>query len=225
MSQRILLLGSKGFIGTILSKYLNSQGHVVEEFDLLTGHDFRNFEVLEAIITNSKASVLVNAFGLNYAPVKKRSRENTFELLSEFEKDFSLNVVSTFASCQFFISSRSKGSIINFSSIYGLVSPNPQIYDGWEKPIYYGVSKAAIIHITKHLAVHHAPHFRINAIAPGGIQNKEPSNFINKYSSLAPMGRMGRGEELVPIIDMLIDERNEYMTGSVVVVDGGWTAL
>lgn len=225
MNQAILLLGSEGLIGKAIHHHLSQEGHAVESFDLVNGHDFSQVEVLSDIVCNSRARVLINAFGIDYPPYKSEQPLNIHQAIDSFEKDFRLNVVTTYTSCRLFIDTRNTGSVINFSSIYGLVSPNPRLYGGWEKPIHYGVSKAAIIQLTRHLAVHHAPRFRLNTIAPGGVENAQSNDFAKAYGSLVPLGRMGVKEELLPAIDFLIDDRNQYMTGSVLVVDGGWTSI
>jgi len=225
MQRKILILGSEGLIGSKISRYFMEEDFFVESFDLLTGHDFTKLEVLESILKNSDADVLINVFGIDYSPDETSLKLGLRQSMDNFEKDFALNVITTYASCRLFIESRQSGSIINFSSIYGLVSPNPRLYDGGEKPIYYGVSKAAIIQMSKHLAVHHAPRFRINVVAPGGILDKQAFDFVEKYNSSVPMQRMGSTEDLIPAIHMLAKAENNYMTGSVIVVDGGWTSL
>ncbi|MCH2182121.1 MAG: SDR family oxidoreductase [Mariniblastus sp.] len=116
--------------------------------------------------------------------------------------------------------------VIFISSQYGVVSPNPGLYeDGLlSSPIQYGVSKAAQIQLSKELSVRLAPHGTlVNAIALGGVQGRVDKEFETRYSNMLPLGRMLQEQELLPAIDFLLDPRNTATTGSVLTVDGGWT--
>ncbi len=119
------------------------------------------------------------------------------------------------------------GSIINFSSIYGVVGPNFSIYDGTEMtcPPAYPLIKGGIITMTKYFATYFAKYnVRINCICPGGIFNKQNKKFIKKYSQLVPLGRMGNAEEVAGAALFLASDSSSYITGHCLMVDGGWTA-
>jgi len=124
------------------------------------------------------------------------------------------------------------GSIIQTSSIYGLVGPDESIYEGSEylggainTPVVYSTSKAAVIGLTKSLAVYWAKNnIRVNCIVPGGIESGQNETFISKYSKKVPMGRMGSPNEIVPAILYLASNASSYVTGQILVVDGGFTA-
>ncbi|MBM3911046.1 MAG: SDR family oxidoreductase, partial [Thaumarchaeota archaeon] len=77
--------------------------------------------------------------------------------------------------------------------------------------------------LTKFLATHLAPKIRVNCVAPGGAQSSQDQNFIDKYSALTPMQRMMKKNELNGIIDLLCSQDSSYITGTTIVVDGGWT--
>lgn len=120
------------------------------------------------------------------------------------------------------------GTIVNFSSTYGINSPNFKIYgnSGINNPIAYATTKAAIINFTKYLATHYAnKNIRVNTISPGGIENiNQTKNFKKRYSDLTPMGRLARSNEFNDVVLLLISDASSYITGSNIVVDGGWTA-
>ena len=78
--------------------------------------------------------------------------------------------------------------------------------------------------MTKFLATHLAPNIRVNCVAPGGAEFDQDDEFIKKYSTLTPMKRMMKTDELDGIIEYLCTEKSSYVTGSVFVIDGGWTA-
>ncbi|MNB89828.1 3-oxoacyl-[acyl-carrier-protein] reductase FabG [compost metagenome] len=122
------------------------------------------------------------------------------------------------------------GNIINIASMYGVVSPNPEIYgsSGQNNPANYGVGKAAIIQFTKYLACHYGTRgIRANAISPGPFPNpkvQENEEFINNLSQKTALGRIGHPDELKGIIVMLASDASSYITGQNICVDGGWTA-
>lgn len=122
--------------------------------------------------------------------------------------------------------------IVNVTSIYGLVAPNLRLYqDGAAtlgspgvKPMVYPVTKAALDMATRYLGVYLAQRgFNVNAVAPGGIENGQPTAFQEGYGQLAPVGRMGRAEEMLGAFRFLLGEGSDYMCGHTLVVDGGWT--
>ena len=120
-----------------------------------------------------------------------------------------------------------KGSIINFSSIYGVVGPDFSIYDktNLTMPAAYSAIKGGIITFTKYLASYYAKHgIRVNAICPGGIYNNQPKDFVKKYIEKTPMGRMGKSEDITGSVIFLASDAASYITGHVLMVDGGWTA-
>lgn len=119
-----------------------------------------------------------------------------------------------------------RGSIINISSIYGVVAPDQRIYQGagFSTPAVYSVSKAGVLGLTRYLAAYWADQgIRVNAITPGGVFREQPEDFLSLYSARAPLGRMAREEELAGAVVYLASGAASYVTGHNLVVDGGWT--
>jgi NAD(P)-dependent dehydrogenase (short-subunit alcohol dehydrogenase family) len=119
------------------------------------------------------------------------------------------------------------GSIVNLSSIYGIVGPTWSIYEGTEMtmPVAYSAIKAGILGLTRYLATAYGPSgIRVNAVSPGGIQAGQPASFVQRYSADTPLGRMARADEVVGAIVYLVSDASSYVTGHNLVVDGGWTA-
>lgn len=117
-------------------------------------------------------------------------------------------------------------NIINISSMYGVVAPNPLLYDNFQddSPINYGVCKSAMIHLTKELAVRLANReIQVNTISYGGVEGRVDEYFKNRYSKLCPQGRMLKDEEVIGAIQFLSSEASKGMTGHNLIVDGGWT--
>ena len=93
-------------------------------------------------------------------------------------------------------------------------------------PEIYGATKAAIINLTKYFAAYMAPYnVRVNCISPGGIYNKQNSEFIDKYSKKVPLNKMANVNELGSTLEYLISNESTYTTGQNIFVDGGLTIL
>lgn len=125
-----------------------------------------------------------------------------------------------------------KGRIIQTASIYGVVGPDNRIYEGSDylggpinTPAVYSASKAAVIGFTKWLATYWAQQgIRVNCLVPGGVASGQNSEFTRRYAERAPLGRMADAEEMAPPLLFLASEASSYVTGHVLMVDGGWTA-
>lgn len=127
---------------------------------------------------------------------------------------------------------RGRGSIIQTASIYGIMGPDPRIYEGSQylgqqirNPAVYSASKAGVIGLTRHLATVWAPHgIRVNALTPGGVSSGQNTVFSEKYSARVPLGRMARADEMVGALIFLASDASSYVTGQNIVVDGGLSA-
>jgi NAD(P)-dependent dehydrogenase (short-subunit alcohol dehydrogenase family) len=124
------------------------------------------------------------------------------------------------------------GSIVQTTSIYGMVGSDRRIYEGSSymgreinNPASYSTSKAGLLGLTKYLATYWADKgVRVNALVPGGVESGQNDIFKQKYSSRVPMGRMARAGELVGAVIFLASDASSYITGQSIVVDGGLTA-
>lgn len=125
---------------------------------------------------------------------------------------------------------KGKGSVVLFSSMYGMVSPHPEIYKSPMNinPIEYGAGKAGIIQMTKYFAVYYAKKgIRFNCISPGPFPNpsvqKEYPDFVERLEQKVPMGRIGRAKEVAGAVIFLLSDLASFITGHNLVIDGGWT--
>jgi len=122
------------------------------------------------------------------------------------------------------------GSIVNISSIYGSVSPDPSIYQitGYDSPPHYGAGKAAIQQFTRYAACHLAQKgIRVNSVSPGAFPKPEiqkNEEFINNLKKKIPLNRIGQPNEVKGVIVFLASQASSYVTGENIHVDGGWTA-
>lgn len=122
-------------------------------------------------------------------------------------------------------------SIVNISSMYGIVSPDLGIYSAitLPNPPFYGAAKAGLLQLTRYLACELGPRkIRVNAISPGPFPEpavgKADPKFVKRLGSRNPLGRIGQPEELVGPILFLLSDAASFITGANLSVDGGWTA-
>lgn len=193
-----------------------------------------------AVNVYGRLDVLVNSAALDpkFDPeaVARGLPAGSFEdyPLDQWRQALDVNLTGMFLCCQAavkpMIEQDKKGSIINICSTYGLVAPDQRLYqrNGVQtayKPVYYSVTKAGVMGMTRYLAAYYAgTAIRCNALTPGGVYNQHDEQFVRSYSSRAVMGRMANIDEMNGALLFLASEASSYMTGANLVVDGGWTA-
>ncbi|OGZ18358.1 MAG: dehydrogenase [Candidatus Nealsonbacteria bacterium RBG_13_37_56] len=223
---KIIITGSQGLIGSEVTRYFKENDkYGVLELDITLGHDLTNEEFVKSWFKENRADYLINLFALNDHIDPEIQEPTMFNIdLDSFRKFLEVNVTALFSVCREFAKNEEAKGIVNFSSIYGLVSPSPYFYKGGEKHIGYSASKGAVIQLSRHLAIHLAPRIRVNCLAPGGVRYKQGEQFIEKYSQQTPMKRMMNKNELNKFLEYLCSDDSSYMTGSIISIDGGWTA-
>jgi NAD(P)-dependent dehydrogenase (short-subunit alcohol dehydrogenase family) len=148
-----------------------------------------------------------------------------------WDRSMEVNARGLFLTCRTFGKCMAKaggGSIINVASIYGLVAPDPSLYEGTDMNTEpdYPYTKGGMIMFSKYLASYLAKDsIRVNCIAPGGMFNSQPKSFIDRYIKRVPMKRMASPDDLKGIALFLASDASQYITGAVIPVDGGLTSL
>lgn len=176
---------------------------------------------------DKKIDVLINC-----AYPRTKDWGNKFEDVNfeSWRKNVDLHMNSYFLCCKKIseiMQKQKSGCIINFGSIYGVVGPNFSIYEGTDitMPVAYSAIKAGVINLTRYLATYLGKYgIRVNAVCPGGIFDNQNPNFVEKYSKNTPLGRMAYPEEIVGPVMFLASDAASYITGHILMVDGGWTA-
>jgi NAD(P)-dependent dehydrogenase (short-subunit alcohol dehydrogenase family) len=153
---------------------------------------------------------------------------------AEFQATLDRSLPNTFAFCRALAENmkpRGRGSIVLFSSMYGVVAPDPRIYRAplAPNPIGYGAAKAALLQMARYFAVHYGPAgIRFNCVTPGPFSNpalqQSMPEFMQALSDKTALRRIGQNHEIVGPTLFLLSEAASYVTGHSLVVDGGWTA-
>jgi NAD(P)-dependent dehydrogenase (short-subunit alcohol dehydrogenase family) len=122
-----------------------------------------------------------------------------------------------------------RGSIVNIGSVAGLV--------GIKQRFAYCTTKGAVVAMTRQLAVEYSRELRVNCICPGTVHTPFVEGYLEKYhahekdkiraelNARQPMGRMGKPEEIAAMVRYICSDEAEFMTGSLLTIDGGWTAM
>lgn len=180
---------------------------------------------------------LVNNAGIDAPPDAPAEENGPFETYPEssWDRVMSVNAKGPLLCAQVFggaMARASGGSIVNIGSIYGIVSPDQRFYEHrrragaqFFKPIAYSASKAALVGMTKYLSTYFAPgRVRVNALTFGGVFAGQDAAFVDAYTARVPLGRMAREEDTVGPLLFLLSDAAAYVTGTNLVVDGGFTA-
>ena len=189
----------------------------------------------ECLETFGVPTILVNNAGIDRPPDKSTEGYLLADIpLEENLEIFEVNAAGLFLVTQVFgaeMVKAGRGSIINIGSLYASVSPDSRFYDHLQsdapfiKPPAYGASKAAVVNLTKFLATHWAPHgVRVNTLSPGGVLGAQDEGFKRKFCERVPLGRMATADDLRGPLLFLASQASCYVTGTELVVDGGFTA-
>jgi NAD(P)-dependent dehydrogenase (short-subunit alcohol dehydrogenase family) len=256
--QVALVTGGAGILGARFCAGLAARGAQVAVVDLFPdaaaavaadiGDAARGFacDVADAASVRACVDAVAARFGridvlLNNAATKTANHRAFFANFEDYAIDtwrevMAVNIDGMFLMAQaagkVMVAGGRGGSVIQTSSIYGLVGPDARIYEGSDylggpinTPAVYSASKAAVVGLTKWLATHWAKHdIRVNALVPGGVGSGQNSAFGDLYASRVPMGRMATPDEIVDPMLFLASPAARYVTGQVLAADGGWTA-
>ncbi|MBI2640539.1 MAG: SDR family oxidoreductase, partial [Candidatus Sungbacteria bacterium] len=205
----------------------------------ITKKDEVKREFQEVVAKFGTPTILINNAGIDAPPNAPASNTGPFEDYPEeiWDAVIDSHLKGAFLMSQEFIrqvrAAGKKGSIINISSTYGVVSPDQSLYEfrrrsgeTFYKPVAYSVAKSGMLNFTRWLAEYGAPYgIRANTLAPGGGFNNQPEEFVREYNRRTILGRMAREDEYnAAILFLASNNASSYMTGATLVVDGGWTA-
>ena len=257
--KNVILFGGLGILGTEISKALlaynanliscdlkkvsDNRRHLKIDyysFDIGDEDSLLNFRD-EIIKKYKRIDVIINCVTAKYddfyLPFDQVSTEG-------WEVGLKGNLTVPFMTCKAFIThfvKNNSGSIINISSVYGLVGNDQSMYKGSNlheiyvdkspdiNQIYshgvYNAAKGGLNNFTRYLAAYYGKNnIRVNTVSPGGVSYpSENETFVKKYSAKTPLGRKAREDEMNGAVIFLASEASSYVTGHNLVVDGGFT--
>jgi NAD(P)-dependent dehydrogenase (short-subunit alcohol dehydrogenase family) len=245
LSGRVAVVtGGLGRLGSVYVRGLRERGMQVAVFDVAADEpvDVTDRGSIEAATERvvrewGVPHLLVNNAGIDAPPDAPAEEVGPFETYPEssFDRVMDVNVKGTLLCCQVIgaaMAREGRGSIVNVSSIYGLLSPQQDVYEfrrrageSFTKPVAYSVSKSAILNLTRYLATYWARSgVRVNTLTLAGVLDDQPAEFLEAYTPRVPLGRMADAGEALGAVVFLASEASSYMTGANLVVDGGWSA-
>jgi len=243
------VLGGNGLIGRSVIKKLENQGCKIINLDLKKDKNYKHtFLKFDCTNINSIESYLnvVRKYGhpdifisCAYPKTKDWDRNNFKNIKIKSLKD---NIYNQLTLPSYLIRNvaeinkkkKKRCSIVLVSSIYGIVGQDTSIYAGTKtkENLPYSIIKGATISLTKQMCAHYSKSgIRINCVSPGGIidktkiRSKVYHKLLRNYSKRCPIGRMAKPEEIADPIVFLASDSATYITGTNLIVDGGWTSI
>ncbi|WP_108063727.1 oxidoreductase [Poseidonibacter lekithochrous] len=208
-----------------LSQELNTNNIDFIKLDITSKYSLSNcIEYLDK--KYKRIDALVN----NAYPRNKNYGKHFFDVeYEDFQENLGLNIGGYFVTSQQFAKYFEKqgyGNIINISSIYGVVAPKFEIYEGTSMttPVEYAVIKSGLIHLTKYMTKYFkGMNIKVNTLSPGGIFDNQPELFLEKYNGNCLNKGMLNKNDLVGTLVYLLSDMSQYVNGQNIVVDDGFT--
>jgi NAD(P)-dependent dehydrogenase (short-subunit alcohol dehydrogenase family) len=237
----IVVTGGAGLLGKQMVSTLTEHGARVVAADIYFKAKSDDNFIMDITDENSVkdgVKAIVKKYGridgwVNNAYPRTNDWGNKFEDISpeSWRKNVDMHLNGYFICCQIVLEQMKKqgfGSLINMSSIYGLVGPDFTVYEGTEMtmPAAYSAIKGGLNNFTRYLASYYGTYqVRVNTVSPGGIFDNQPESFVSNYNKKVPMKRMGAPKDIVSAVYFLLTDDSSYVTGHNLVVDGGWSAI
>jgi NAD(P)-dependent dehydrogenase (short-subunit alcohol dehydrogenase family) len=249
---KILITGCNGNLSlTLIEYFLSKQDYIIIGCDLHDKFDPKNkinkknityiksdlqslssIKDMFVILKNNNLlpDLIINNAAVDSVPLEN-IKNNGLDL-KDFDSFFRINVRGPIYLFKLiskeWIKMKMTGSVINLSTIYSKLSPDPNLYSkDFIKNILYGSSKSALNNAFKQISVIYArKNIRVNTLILAGVESTQQSKeFKDKYQNRIPLGRFLKIKEIYSAFDFLLDDRNSYMTGSEIIIDGGYTLI
>ncbi|MBI2860207.1 MAG: SDR family oxidoreductase [Chloroflexi bacterium] len=204
-----------------------------QQVEAMTARVMETFGKIDILVNNAALTAKGGSTGLSgyLSPFEEYP-------LDAWERSLKVNLTSMFLCSRAAgreMARRNRGVLVNISSIYGVVGPDPRLYEGTTNPyaasgklsapVSYAAAKGAVLSLTRYLATYWADrNIRVNALTPGGVYEQHDDTFVKNYAYRTPLGRMADKGDYRGAMLFLVSDASSYMTGANLVVDGGWTA-
>lgn len=250
--KKIVILGGAGKLGVNFAKTLKNAGAKVILGDIKkTNNNFSKFYYCDVSVEKSikdffkeiiKKEKKIHTLIYNvYSKPKNYYKKFEDYDIDTWKSVIDVNLTGAYISSKILVNHFKKrkieGNIIFLSSTYGLVGPDLSIYKGLSKkniyggeyllttPAAYSATKSGLLGLSKYISTSFGKHqIRSNILSPGGVFDNQEKKFVKQYSKKVPLGRMAEWKDYNGAILYLCSDASNYMTGSNLIVDGGWTA-
>lgn len=248
----VVITGGAGFLGRHFSRAVAEAGGVVVVTDvevadaervaadiardysgrvLAAELDITRTESIDALLATLTARLgRVDALVNNAYPRNKQyGRKLEDVTYADFCENVNSHLGGYFLTSQRFAKyfrERGAGNIVNLSSIYGVMAPRFEVYDGtpMTMPVEYAAIKSAVLHLTRYFAKYYRRDgIRVNALCPGGVLDGQPAAFVASYKSHAGSKGMLAPQDLCGTLVYLLSDASRHMTGQHLVVDDGFS--
>lgn len=237
----LVVTGGNGLLGKQMIATFRENGAIAISVDInfeQKGDDDFVMDITSENSVNSVVDLIIKKYNridgwVNNAYPRTNDWGNKFEniVFESWRKNVDMHLNGYFLCCQIVLNQMKMqgfGSLINMSSIYGLIGPDFSVYEGTEMtmPAAYSAIKGGLNNLTRYLASYYGKyHVRINTISPGGIFDNQSELFVKNYNKRVPLKRMGTPKDIVSAIFYLLTDESSYITGHNLVVDGGWSII
>ncbi|WP_406611047.1 oxidoreductase [Agarivorans sp. JK6] len=215
---------------------LESMSERLEKLGIDTNSELLNLRFLDITDQGSVVEAFKNFGDLHGAvnatyPRSSSYGKHFFDVsYASFNENVSLHLGSAFLFAQqcaaYFKTKKKPFSLVNISSIYGVVAPQFDVYDNTSMtmPVEYAAIKSAIQHLSKYIAAYIGDsRFRVNCVSPGGIFDNQPTDFIAAYKLKTNGNGMLNVEEVVGSVMFLLSNQSNFVTGQNLIVDDGFS--
>ena len=250
-NKTILVAGAGGLLGAILVSALLKQGAKVIAVDIYLDDMFKRLSSSGVDINDERLSFhelditkeervklfftqlnqhIDGAVNSTY-PRNKNYGKHFFDVsLESFNENLALHLGSAFIFTQqcaaYFTQGKQNFSLVNISSIYGVIAPKFEIYENtpMTMPVEYAAIKSAIQHLNKYVVAYvKDSRFRINSVSPGGIFDHQPEAFLEAYKKETNGAGMLDASEVLGSVMFLLSDESRYVTGQNIIVDDGFS--
>ena len=251
-NKNVLITGGLGFIGSFFSKLLieneynliiidkknpktHTQKKILKKSIFFKSDISSENEILKIYkylkINNIKINYLINNAAIDSIP--KFSKKNShLPNKEDWNKELDVGLTGSYLLIKYFgedMKKRKKGKIVNIGSDLSVIAPNQDIYsdfDNFLKPVTYSVIKHGLLGMTKYFASLYAKeNIQVNMLSPGPVYNKQNKKFQKKLISLIPAKKIANKEDLSQTLLFLLNDKNNYLTGQNIIIDGGRTII
>ena len=251
-NKNVLITGGLGFIGSFFSKLLlknkyklviidkrpprtKDQKKIVKNSIFFKSDISSENEILKIYkylkIKNIKINYLINNATIDSIP-KLSIKSSHLPTKEIWNKELDVGLTGSYLLIKYFgeqMKKRKQGKIVNIGSDLSVIAPNQEIYSDFNnflKPVTYSVIKHGQLGMTKYFAALYAKdNVQVNMLSPGAVDNKQKKNFKKKLISLIPAKKIANKKDLSEALIFLLNDKNNYMTGQNIIIDGGRTII